>query len=378
MRTTALTAIAAALALSSPAGAQGFTVESDAGTTLQAEPVAEFDEPWAMTFLPDGGLLVTEKPGTLVVLGPDGQKSEVGGVPEVAYGGQGGLGDVILHPDFAENGTIYLSYAEPGAGGRGAAVARATLSRGASPVLQDLEVIWRQQPKVSGNGHYSHRLAFSPDGEHLFIASGDRQRQTPAQDMAQNLGKIVRLNPDGSVPADNPYQDAGELARSYWSIGHRNILGIDFGPDGRLWAHEMGPRGGDEINLIEPGLNYGWPVVSNGRNYSGSNIPDHDTRPEFAAPEASWTPVIAPSGLVIYQGGLFSDWQGDALIGGLRSRALIRVDLAEQTDGTMAAEVERFDMGARIREVEQGPEDALWVLEDGDGGRLLRLTPGGD
>ena len=379
MRVTPVFVLATALAgFAIPAGAQSFTIESDQGTAISAAPVAEFDESWAMTFLPDGSLLVTEKPGNLLIVSQDGSKTGVSGVPEVAYGGQGGLGDIILHPEFAENGVVYLSYAEAGDGGRGAAVARATLARGSgSPSLENLDVIWRQQPKVSGEGHYSHRLEFSPDGQHLFITSGERQKQTPAQDIQSDLGKIIRLNPDGSVPDDNPFQDQGELARTFWTIGHRNMLGIDFDGEGRLWVHEMGPRGGDEINLIEPGENYGWPVVSNGVNYSGTDIPDHETRPEFAAPEASWTPVIAPSGMVIYSGDLFPAWQGDALIGGLRSQALVRVDLGEQEDGSMAAEAERFDMGARIREVEQGPDGAIWALEDGAGGRLLRITPGG-
>jgi glucose/arabinose dehydrogenase len=379
MRVTHVLAFATALAgFSIPVGAQSFTVESDKGTAISAEPVAEFNEPWAMTFLPDGSLLVTEKRGNMLIVSQDGSATEVTGVPEVAYGGQGGLGDIILHPDFSDNGVVYLSYAEAGDGGRGAVVARATLARGGgSSSLEGLEVIWRQQPKVSGDGHYSHRLEFSPDGEHLFITSGERQKQTPAQDLQSDLGKIIRLNPDGSVPEDNPFQDQGEPARTFWSIGHRNMLGIDFDGEGRLWVHEMGPRGGDEINLIEPGQNYGWPVVSNGVNYNGSSIPDHATRPEFAAPEEHWTPVIAPAGMVIYTGDLFPEWQGDALIGGLRSQALVRVDLGEQDDGTMAAEAERFDMGARIREVEQGPDGAIWALEDGAGGRLLKITPGG-
>jgi glucose/arabinose dehydrogenase len=373
-----ITLAIAALVLPTTAFAQSFEVTSDRGTEIVATPVAAFDEPWAMTFLPSGELLVTEKGGKLLLVTRDGAKTEVSGLPEVAYGGQGGLGDVVPAPDFEGTGRIYISYAEDGNGGRGAAVARATLSRqGGEPSLEGLQVIWRQEPKVSGNGHYSHRLVFSPDGRHLFITSGDRQKQTPAQDMRSSLGKIIRLNPDGSVPEDNPYQDQGDLARTFWSVGHRNMLGIAFDGEGRLWSHEMGPRGGDEINLIEPGTNYGWPVVSYGVNYSGEDIPDHPTRPEFAEPEAHWTPVISPAGLVVYSGDLFPDWQGDAIIGGLSARAILHVALGEQPDGTMAAEEQRFPMNARIREVEQGPDGAIWALEDRAGGRLLRIVPAG-
>ncbi len=356
--------------------AQSFDLNTAGGHTVTATPVTEFNEPWAMTFLPDGDLLVTEKPGKLLLVTQDGEKTEVRGVPEVDYGGQGGLGDVILHPDHSENDFVYFSYAEAGEGDtRGAAVARAKLVRnGGGPSLQDIAVIWRQQPKVSGRGHYSHRLAFAPDGK-LFITSGERQKKTPAQDMDQNLGKIIRLNDDGSVPQDNPFQDQGELAKTFWSVGHRNLLGIAFDSNGTLWQHEMGPRGGDEINLIEPGRNYGWPVVSNGDNYDGSDIPEHDTRPDFAAPEVYWNPVISPSGLVIYSGEMFPEWQGSGFIGGLSSQALARVTFEKQDDGDLATEAERFAMGARIREVEQGPDGALWLLEDKSGGRLLKLTP---
>lgn len=360
-----------AVLFAGPAAAQT-TLTAANGMKINVEPVASFDEPWAMTFLPDGSMLVTEKAGTLMHVSADGsEKTPVSGVPAVAYGGQGGLGDVVLHPDFAESSRVYLSFAEEGEGGQGAAVARATLvTEGARPVLEDLEVIWRQQPKVSGQGHYSHRIAFGPDGM-MFITSGDRQKKTPAQDMDTNLGKIVRLHDDGTVPSDNPFQGEGEIARQFWTVGNRNMLGIDFTADGQLWAHEMGPRGGDELNRIEAGDNYGWPVVSNGINYNGSPIPDHDTRPEFNAPEASWTPVISPAGFVIYDGEMFQEWQGDGFIGGLSSKALIHVAL----DGDSASEIERFDMGQRIREVEQGSNGALWLLEDGNGGRLLKLTP---
>lgn len=205
----------------------------------------------------------------------------------------------------------------------------------------------------------------------MFITSGDRQEKTPAQKWDLALGKIIRINKDGSIPSDNPFQDKGDLAKSFWTTGHRNLLGIAFDQDNRLWSHEMGPAHGDELNLIEPGNNYGWPVVSEGKHYSGINIPDHSTRPEYTAPKAFWIPSIAPSGLVIYDGTLFPNWKGDAFIGGLVSRALVRVDI----DGTLAQEAERFKWGKRIREVEQGPNGDLWVLEDRNGGRLIRLTP---
>ncbi|MDC0610938.1 PQQ-dependent sugar dehydrogenase [Vibrio sp.] len=348
-------------------------IEGNAGSSFYVKSYGQFNEPWAMAFIPDGRLLVTEKSGTLLVFDPATKKRKtVNGVPAVAYGGQGGLGDVILHPQFAQNHWIYLSYAESDTNGnRGAAVIRAKFDlKSNQPKLEDIRVVWRQYPKVSGFGHYSHRLAFSPDG-HLFITSGERQKQQPAQDWNQNLGKVVRLNDDGSIPNNNPFQDKGELAKSFWSLGHRNMLGIAFDARGRLWTHEMGPRHGDELNLTVAGDNYGWPIVSWGDQYSGIAIPKHNTRPEFHAPEAYWVPSIAPSGLIIYSGQLFANWQGNALIGGLKSEAIIRV----QIDGNQAHEVERFDMQKRIRELEQGPDGAIWVLEDNRGGRLLKLTP---
>jgi len=349
------------------------TIDGNAGSRLLSESFGAFNEPWAMTFLPDGNLLVTEKAGTLLLVQLDDRsRVPVHGVPTVAYGGQGGLGDIILHPQYKVNSLIYLSYAEQDASGnRGAVVARARFRpTSATPKLENPEVIWRQEPKVSGNGHYSHRLAFSPDG-HLFITSGERQKQKPAQSWRQNLGKVIRLNADGSVPPDNPFQDKGELAKTFWSLGHRNLLGIAFDKQGKLWTHEMGPRHGDEFNLTIGGDNYGWPIVSWGDQYSGIPIPDHDTRPEFHAPEIYWVPTVAPSGLIIYDGSMFPKWQGNAFIGGLRSKSLIRIRIADD----QAEEVERFAMEKRIREVEQGPSGAIWVLEDKKGGSLLRLSP---
>ena len=348
-------------------------VSGSGGSKIHAQSYISFNQPWAMTFLPNGDLLVTEKAGKLIHLDLDiGTKVEIAGVPKVAYGGQGGMGDIILHPQYKTNQYIYLSYAEQdSSGNKGAVVARAKLNVLIdNPKLKNVEVIWRQTPKTSGSGHYSHRLAFSPDG-HLFITSGDRQKQTPAQDWQQNLGKVIRLNDDGSVPANNPFQNKGELAKTFWSVGHRNQLGIAFDKQGQLWTHEMGPRHGDEFNLTVAGDNYGWPIVSWGDNYSGLPIPDHDTRPEFNAPEAFWVPSVTPSGLMIYDGTLFPKWQGNAFFGGLKTQAVVRMKLA----GAKAEELERFDMGERIREVEQGPKGGIWVLEDGRGGRLIRLTP---
>jgi glucose/arabinose dehydrogenase len=370
--TSTLPLLLSLLSCNTDAGPAAKRIVGNTGSILLAESFATFNDPWAMTFLPSGDLLITEKKGTLLLLDPnDSSKVVVKGLPEVAYGGQGGLGDVILHPQYKENHWIYLSYAEKdGAGNRGAVVVRAQfIPTAATPQLENLEVIWRQIPKVSGSGHYSHRLAFSPDGK-LFITSGERQKQTPAQSWTQNLGKVIRLNADGSVPSDNPFQDKGELAKTFWSLGHRNLLGIAFDKQGQLWTHEMGPKHGDEFNLTIGGDNYGWPIVSWGDQYSGIPIPDHDSRPEFHPPEVYWVPTVAPSGLIIYSGSLFPQWEGNAFIGGLKSQSLLRIKI----EGSQAEEVERFTMEKRIREVEQGPKGAIWVLEDENGGRLLRLS----
>jgi glucose/arabinose dehydrogenase len=360
-------------------------VQAQSDLPFNIEVITSFDEPWALAFLPDGRMLVTEKKGNLLIVSQDGEKSRsVGGIPDVDYGGQGGLGDVALHPDFAENGLIYLSYAEAGAGRtRGAAVMRAMLNqaeRGGN--LSGAEVIWRQYPKVVGRGHYGHRMMFDADG-YLWISSGDRQKFTPAQDMQANLGKILRLNDDGSVPDDNPfvdyfdqdpYVDDDGIYGQIWSLGHRNPLGIAIDLDGQLWNIEMGPRGGDELNRVVRGSNYGYPIVSNGDHYDGREIPDHDTRPEFSKPAAWWSPVISPGYLMLYRGDLFSDWRGDFLVAGLSSQAIVHIEL----DGHEAREVERYPMGARIRTIVEGPAGALWVLEDeraSSKGRLLKLTP---
>ena len=362
-----------------------FTVQAQEEPPFSVEPITSFDEPWAMTFLPDGRMLVTEKKGNLRVVTQDGaQSGPVEGLPDVDYRGQGGLGDVILHPEYADNGIIYLSYAESGAGDtRGAAVVRAVLEIGErGGRLTDAEVIWRQYPKVLDDGHYGHRLAFDDDG-YLWISSGERQKFTPAQDMQSNMGKILRLKEDGSIPADNPfvnYRDQEPLVDGVgpydeiWTLGHRNPLGMAFDADGQLWVIEMGPADGDELNRIVRGANYGYPIVSNGDHYDGREIPDHDTRPEFTEPVITWTPVISPGDLLIYGGELFEDWGGDAFAAGLSSGAIVRIGF----DGDNASELERYDMGARIRSIEEAPDGSVWVLEDERGesqGRLLKLTP---
>jgi glucose/arabinose dehydrogenase len=349
------------------------TVAEETGLPFEVSPVATFNEPWAMTFLPDGRMLVTEKRGRLYIVDQEGEKSRpVEDVPNVDYRGQGGLGDVILHPDFENNSLIYLSYAESGIGKvRGAAVARGRLVlEKNNNRLEQVQVIWRQNPKVTDDGHYGHRMVFDSEG-YLFVSSGDRQKFDPAQQMNGNLGKIVRLNDDGSVPTTNPFYARGDVTAEIWSLGHRNPLGMAFDVQGRLWNTEMGPLHGDELNLVLEGRNYGYPIVSEGDHYSGEKIPNHDTRPEFEAPKVAWVPTIAPAELIFYSGEVFPQWQGSALIAGLASRAIIRVEI----DGDQATEAERYDMGARIRELEQGPDGYLWVLEDRDGGRLLKLTP---
>jgi glucose/arabinose dehydrogenase len=336
--------------------------------------LGQFESPWALEFLPDGRILISEMGGALKLLNKEGELAGlVRGVPEVARGGQGGLGDVVLHPDFEKNRFVYLSYAEAGPGNiLGAAVARATLELTEnSGELKALKVIWRQVPKVTGKGHFGHRIVFGPDG-YLWISSGERQKFDPAQNMQSNLGKIVRLNVDGSAPKDNPFSFGGPVASEVWSLGHRNPLGLSFDASGRLWVVEMGPKGGDELNLVRRGSNYGYPTVSNGNHYNGDDIPDHDTQPEFSPPKITWNPVISPSSMMFYTHDQFPDWNGSAFIGGLSSKALVRIDFK----GDNAMEAQRFEMGLRIREVEQGPNGAIWLLEDGRRGRgqLLKLT----
>lgn len=340
--------------------------------------IAKFNTPWAMAFLTGSGrplldaALVTEKEGRLWLIdSKDGRRWPVTGVPAVKVAGQGGLGDVAVHPEFVVNHRVYLSFVEAGPSGTsGAALGYGTLdlANRERPALRDFKVIWRQQPKVTGDGHFSHRIAFGPDGL-IYLSSGDRQKMAPAQDLSGNLGKVLRLTPEGGPALGNPWDRHGGIAAQFWSIGHRNVLGLQFAPDGRLWASEMGPQGGDEVNLVLPGRNYGWPRASNGSHYGGGDIPDHRSGDGFEAPRIWWTPSISPGALLIYSGGKFPKWKGDALVGALSGKALIRIDI----DGDKAVKADHWDMGERIRAVDQGPDGSIYLLEDG--GRLLRLDP---
>lgn len=340
--------------------------------SYRVETIAQFNEPWAITSLPDQRLLITERKGQLKLFDPKTKSIvNVSAVPAVSYGGQGGLGDVILHPDFQNNHWLYLSYASKGQGGYGAEISRAKLdlSNPAQPKLTDLKTIWQQVPKVSGQGHYGHRMMFGPDGK-LWVSSGERQKFDPAQDMQSNLGKVLRLNDDATPVKDNPFIQQGGVTAQIWSLGHRNPLGMAFDPQGQLWVVEMGPKGGDELNRIVKGENYGYPIVSNGDHYSGLPIPDHHTRPEFKAPEIDWTPVISPSSLMIYTGNQFPLWQQKALIGGLSSEAIIVVDL----NAKPVKEVQRLEMKQRIRGLHQAQDGSIWVIEDGPKAKLLKLS----
>jgi aldose sugar dehydrogenase len=370
-----------AIALTSCARAETGETAAPASTEMAftMSEVATFAEPWAMAFAPGTAMLfVTEKAGTVKFIDTaTGKVGTVSGVPEVAYAGQGGLGDIAFLP--AESAaalgrrTIYLSWAAFGeADTSGAVVGKGSLVCAQPTVctIEGLKEIWRQNPWVSGRGHYSHRISISPDGKYLFVASGDRQKMQPAQDTTNTLGTIVRLNLDGTPAAGNPLAAKGEETAQIWSWGHRNILGMDWDAQGRLWEVEHGPAGGDELNLVKPGANYGWPLRSNGDHYNGDPIPDHAADDGFAQPATSWNPVIAPGDMLIYSGAMFKDWQGHALMAGLASQAIVDVAI----EGETAREVARHKFDKRLRSIAQGPDGALWVAEDGKGAKLLKLT----
>jgi len=396
------------LAACSGGPSQSAQVKEDRPFTVSE--VATFDAPWAMSFLPGSGVpltnaaLVTEKAGRLwLVDARSGKKQEVSGVPQVVAEGQGGLLDVVASSAFAGDQLVYFTFAERSRnGGSQLALARAKLNLAGPPALTDVRIIWRN-PEGGKGGHFGARIAFAPDGQSLFLSAGDRQRFTPAQDSSQPMGKILHLTLDGKPAPGNPWAgktgaptvsvtdppEDSEKAKTAparrvtwpgtnltpsetWTVGHRNPLGLAFAPDGRLWEMEMGPKGGDELNLIRPGLNYGYPRVSNGDNYNGVPIADHQPGDGFEPPKVFWNPVISPGDLLIYSGDLFPQWKGDALIPGLSGEALIRVDI----NGDKASKADQWPMGHRIRAVDQGPRGEVYLLEDGPGGRLLRLEPG--
>jgi glucose/arabinose dehydrogenase len=365
--------------------------------------VADFDTPWAMAFLPDGRMLVTEKAGKILLVSSDGARQQTIATVDVAFQGQGGLLDVVPAPDFARSHLVYYTYAEPRPEGSSLAMARATFVDGATPALTNPQVLWRAGADGKG-GQFGAIIAFAPDGKSLFLTSGERQRFTPAQDPNQALGKILHLTLDGKPAAGNPWPGKTgtpsvtvtdppkntEIARTAptrtqavegtnlvpaetWSLGHRNPYGLVFDAGGRLWENEMGPKGGDEINLIARGRNYGWPNVSNGDNYDGTPIPDHAPGDGYEAPKVFWNPSISPGGMIYYSGSLFPAWKGSLLVGALSGRGLIRVAL----NGDKASKAEQWDLNMRIRDVVQGPDGAVWLLEDAGktNGRLFKLTP---
>ena len=365
-------------------------VQSKTGM-IKVEKLASLSEPWGMAWLPDGRLLITEKPGRLRIYSEGKLSEPVKGLPKVEYHGQGGLLDVEIDPDFATNGFIYISYTEaakvqpnvtrdvgdPRLGKfndhtdavlKGVAVARGKLE---GNEIKNIEVIWQQFPKTIGRGHFGGRLVFANDGK-LFITSSERQRLEPAQDLNSDLGKIIRINPDGSIPQDNPFINRKNVRADIWSFGHRNPLGAAINPTSKqLWIHEMGPIHGDELNIPLAGKNYGWPLVSNGDNYDNSRIPDHETKPEFVGPIAYWHPAISPSGLAFYTGSLFKGWLNNLLIGSFNSEALVRLTAT----GNNIDSEERIWLQRRIRDVIQAPDGSIWLLTDYKDGELLRLSP---
>jgi glucose/arabinose dehydrogenase len=371
----------AGLLIASCSAAQsGDTAAAGSAMPFSIEPKGTFDAPWAIAFAPGTQVVfVTEKGGTMKFVDlASGRLGTVTGLPAVLNQGQGGLGDVAFLASEAAptlgRRTIYLTWADPGDGSASfAAMGRGTLVCDEADAcrIEGLTTIWRQQPAVRSPGHYSHKIAFSPDGRHLFLSSGERMQATPAQGLDNNLGKVLRLNLDGTPADGNPFADRGGVAREIWSYGHRNLLGLDFDLDGQLWDIEHGPRGGDEINKVERGANYGWPVRSDGDNYNGDPIPDHSADDGFTKPAISWNPVIAPGDFLFYSGKLWPEWRNQALATGLATTALVRVSL----EGGKGTEEARYKFDKRLRDIVEADDGSLYLIEDGAGGRLLHLTP---
>ena len=346
--------------------------KSIAAPVRVVEVVRGLEHPWGIAFLPDGRMLVTERPGRMRIVARDGKLSApLAGLPAVQARGQGGLLDVAVDPKFAQNRLIYFSFSEPGGDGAGTSVARARL--GASAV-EDVRVIYRQAPKVAGSGHFGSRIVFRRDGT-IFITQGDRMAYSEqAQDLRSLLGKVVRVNTDGSIPRDNPFVGRADARPEIWSYGHRNVQAAALHPDtGDLWTVEHGARGGDELNRPLAGKNYGWPVISYGRNYSGTKIGEGTAKAGMEQPVYYWDPVIAPSGMVFYTGDVYPGWKGSVFVGSLTPGLLVRLTLQ---DGRVRRE-ERYlgELGERIRDVQQGPDGRLYLITDADNGRILRLEP---
>lgn len=360
-----------ALAMGSTSGLAAESFQSQAGSVAVVTVAEGLEQPWGLAFLPDGRMLVTEKEGRLRLVRPDGTLSDpLAGVPEVYDGGQGGLLDVALDPDFAANQLVYLSFSEPGSEGAGTAVARGKLGDGR---LDDVEVIWRQQPKLDSGQHFGSRLVFLKDGT-LIVTLGDRNTRRYIPDKKAQIGKLVRINRDGSIPENNPFVSNADYSPDIYSLGHRNVQGATLHPDtGALWTVEHGARGGDEINIPQPGKDYGWPVISYGREYSGDKIGEGTAKPGLEQPAYYWDPSIAPSGMTFYTGDKFPAWKGSLFVGALKFQLLARLEV----DGNRIVKEERLlqDMGERIRDVVQGPDGYLYLLTDEDDGRILRLEP---
>lgn len=358
--------------LAQPTTGQVESLQTKDGTELiVTNVVGGLNHPWGMTFLPDGRLLVTERnTGNLYIVGTDNQLSKpLQGTPEVWAQGQGGLMDVALDPNFEENRYVYLTYAKPGPEGKAAtALGRGTLN---NERIQGFKDIFVQEPFIDGSAHFGNRIDFSPDGTYLFLGLGERFQFEPAQDLSNHLGTVIRIHPDGSIPQDNPFVGVENAKDEIWSYGHRNIEAMAFQPKTKaLWVVEMGPQGGDELNKVEKGANYGWPVVSWGDNYDGSEIPDPPTHPQFADATIHWSPVISPSGMEFYEGKMFPQWHHNAFVGGLSSQAIVRLVF----DGTNVREEERFPMPARIRDVDTAPDGSIYVLTDKDDGNVWRIS----
>ncbi len=368
---------AAALSFASAAAAQGATQTFPSSTgSIAVETVATgLQYPWALAFLPDGRMLVTERPGRMRIATADGKLSPaIAGLPKVFASGQGGLLDVAIDRRFAQNRTIYFCFAEPTGSGARTALARARLEDEATPYLEDVKVIFRQDGPPSSGNHFGCRIVQMPDNN-IFLTMGDHFTQrNEAQNLGNHIGKIVRVAPDGSVPKDNPFVGRRGAKPEIWSYGHRNSQGAAINPvSGKFWMHEHGPRGGDELNIPEAGKNYGWPVIGYGIDYNGARIHESTHKPGMEQPIRQWTPVIAPSGMAFYTGDLFPAWKNNLFIGGLASQALVRLEL----DGNKVVNEERLlqDMKQRIRDVRVGPDGALWLLTDSANGQLLRVTP---